>query len=60
MKILLAFEEAEKKGLGVVSLGTKMIDKPVVARAGKTIDLAIKLGRLTPDWKEKEPESKNQ
>ncbi len=32
-KIVLAFEEAEKKGLGVVSLGSKMIDPPVVKRA---------------------------
>ncbi len=35
-KIVLAFEEAEKKGLGVVSLGSKMIDPPVVKRAQKT------------------------
>ncbi len=40
-KIVLAFEEAEKKGLGVVSLGSKMIDPPVVKRALRTIDLAI-------------------
>jgi citrate lyase subunit beta/citryl-CoA lyase len=39
-KIVQAFEEAEKKGLGVVSLGTKMIDPPVVKRAQRTIDLA--------------------
>ena len=38
-KIVLAFEEAERKGLGVVSLGTKMIDAPVVKRAQKTIEL---------------------
>lgn len=41
-KILKAFEEAEKKGLGVVSLGSKMIDAPVVKRAHRTIELAIK------------------
>ncbi len=34
-KIVTAFEEAEKKGLGVVSLGSKMIDPPVVKRAQK-------------------------
>ncbi|MEJ2194240.1 MAG: aldolase/citrate lyase family protein [Ignavibacteriaceae bacterium] len=39
-KIVLAFEEAEKKGLGVVSVGSKMIDPPVVKRAVKTIELA--------------------
>ena len=37
-KIVEAFEEAEKKGLGVVSLGTKMIDPPVVKRAQKIIN----------------------
>jgi citrate lyase subunit beta/citryl-CoA lyase len=44
-KIVNAFEEAEKKGLGVVALGSKMIDPPVVKRAMKTIDLA-KLNNL--------------
>ena len=39
-KIVLAFEEAEKKGLGVVSIGSKMIDPPVVKRAQKTLHLA--------------------
>ena len=39
-KIVEAFKEAEKKGLGVVSLGTKMIDQPVVKKAQKIIELA--------------------
>ncbi|NOR86677.1 MAG: citrate lyase ACP, partial [Bacteroidales bacterium] len=34
-KIYLAFKDAQEKGLGVVSLGTKMIDAPVVKRAEK-------------------------
>jgi citrate lyase subunit beta/citryl-CoA lyase len=50
-KIVIAFEEARKSGLGVVSLGTKMIDKPVVNRALKTINLAVTLGRLPDSWK---------
>jgi citrate lyase subunit beta/citryl-CoA lyase len=50
-KIVLAFEDAEKKGLGVVSLGSKMIDPPVVKRAVKTIDLAINNGILNRNWK---------
>jgi citrate lyase subunit beta/citryl-CoA lyase len=50
-KIVIAFEEAKKNGLGVVSLGTKMIDKPVVNRALKTINLAVNLGRLPDSWK---------
>lgn len=50
-KIVLAFEDAEKKGLGVVSLGTKMIDAPVVKRAQKTIELAILNNIINKDWR---------
>ncbi|MCZ7612357.1 MAG: aldolase/citrate lyase family protein [Ignavibacteriaceae bacterium] len=50
-KIVLAFEEAEKKGLGVVSLGSKMIDPPVVKRAQRTIELAILNNLLDKNWK---------
>jgi len=49
-KIVLAFEAAQKSGLGVVALGSKMIDPPVVARAQKTIDLAIRLNMLSLNW----------
>jgi citrate lyase subunit beta/citryl-CoA lyase len=55
-KIILAFEDARTNGLGVVSLGTKMIDPPVVARAQKTIDLAIKLGLLKENWLNETPQ----
>ena len=51
-KIYNAFKEAEEKGLGVVSLGTKMIDPPVVKRAQHTIDLAIATGKLTKNWRD--------
>ena len=51
-KIVLAFDDANAKGLGVVSLGSKMIDPPVVKRAIHTIDMAVKLGKLPADWKE--------
>src|SRR5574338_274469 len=50
-KIVQAFEEAEKKGLGVVSLGSKMIDPPVVKRAIRTIDLAIVNNLLDKNWR---------
>ncbi|MCZ7610778.1 MAG: aldolase/citrate lyase family protein [Ignavibacterium sp.] len=50
-KIVFAFEEAEKKGLGVVSLGSKMIDPPVVKRAIRTIDLAILNNLLDNNWR---------
>jgi citrate lyase subunit beta/citryl-CoA lyase len=49
-KIVLAFREAESKGLGVVSLGSKMIDPPVVNRALRVIDLAGKMGLIDADW----------
>jgi citrate lyase subunit beta / citryl-CoA lyase len=39
-KIVTAFEEAKKHGSGVVSLGSKMIDAPVVKRALRIIELA--------------------
>lgn len=51
-KIVNAFIEATEKGLGVVSLGTKMIDAPVVKRAQKTIDLAIATEKITKNWRE--------
>ena len=41
--IVKAFEEAEARGSGVVALGSKMIDPPVVKRAQKTLELASKL-----------------
>jgi len=53
-KIVKAFDEAKAKGLGVVSIGTKMIDAPVVKRAETTIRLAVELGLLDKDWKSKE------
>ena len=50
-KIVLAFDDAEKRGLGVVSLGSKMIDPPVVKRALQTVDLAIATKLLNKNWK---------
>jgi citrate lyase subunit beta / citryl-CoA lyase len=49
-KIVLAFEKAKLSGLGVVALGSKMIDPPVVARAQKIIDLALRIGLISDDW----------
>jgi citrate lyase subunit beta/citryl-CoA lyase len=51
-KIVNAFMIATEKGLGVVSLGSKMIDAPVVKRAEKTINLALSLGLLNKNWRE--------
>jgi citrate lyase subunit beta/citryl-CoA lyase len=50
-KVVLAFEEAELRGLAVVSLGSKMIDPPVVKRALRTIDLATRQGLVAVDWR---------
>ncbi len=51
-KIVNAYYEAQEKGLGVVSLGSKMIDPPVVRRAQKNIDLALYLGLIPENWRE--------
>lgn len=50
-KIVNAFIIATEKGLGVVSLGSKMIDPPVVIRAQTTIDMAIDVGKLDQNWR---------
>lgn len=39
-KVIKAIEEAEEKGLGVISLNGKMIDKPIVERAERILELA--------------------
>ena len=49
LKIVAAFEEAEAKGLGVVSLGSKMIDPPVVLRAQRLVDRARRAGLVGGD-----------
>jgi len=46
LKIVVAFEEAQQRGLGVVSLGSKMIDPPVVQRALKLVERARRMGLL--------------
>ncbi len=48
LKIVAAFEEAQQRGLGVVSLGSKMIDPPVVQRALKLVERARQMGLLRP------------
>lgn len=46
VRIVEAFEEAEERGLGVVSLGSKMIDAPVVLRARRLVERARSMGLL--------------
>lgn len=50
-KIVLAFEDAQARGLGAVALGSKMIDPPVVKRAQATVAAAVAAGRLAADWR---------
>jgi citrate lyase subunit beta / citryl-CoA lyase len=40
VRIVRAYEEAQARGLGVVSLGSKMIDPPVVKRALRVVEEA--------------------
>lgn len=47
--IVAAIKEAEKKGSGVIALNGKMIDRPVVIRAERTITLAKAAGILTEE-----------
>jgi citrate lyase subunit beta / citryl-CoA lyase len=49
-KIVLAFEEAKIKGIGVVSIGSKMIDAPIVKRAERIIKMAVENSILSPNW----------
>ncbi len=51
-KIVFAFHKAREQGLGVVALGTKMIDPPVVKRALNTINLALKMNKIAENWRE--------
>lgn len=47
--IIAAIKEAEKKGSGVIAVNGKMVDRPVVIRAQRTIELALASGILTEE-----------
>jgi citrate lyase subunit beta/citryl-CoA lyase len=49
LAVVRAFREAEEKGLGVVSLGSKMIDPPVVERAVRLLATARRMGLVTDE-----------
>ena len=53
-KIVIAFDKAQEQGLAAVSLGSKMIDPPVVKRALHTVQLAIACQLLSANWKSQE------
>ena len=46
LRVVAAFQEAEAKGLGVVSLGTRMVDPPVVLRAQRLVAFARQTGLI--------------
>jgi len=45
-KVLLAFEEANARGDGSIAFGGQLIDRPIIERARRTIDMANSLGML--------------
>ena len=49
LKIVAAYDEAQRQGLGVVSLGSKMIDPPVVQRALKLVERAERMKLVTAE-----------
>lgn len=51
-KIVLAYEQAEREGLAVVAVDSKMIDPPVVKRALSIISQALHANRIPKDWRE--------
>jgi citrate lyase subunit beta/citryl-CoA lyase len=51
-KIVLAYEKAEREGLAVVAVDSKMIDPPVVKRALTIISQALRANRIPKDWRE--------
>jgi len=56
VKVIEAADKAERSGSGVVALGRKMIDPPVVARARRQLALAEKIGIEIPEIGEEKEE----
>ena len=49
MKIVAAFDQASAQGRSVVSLGSRMIDPPVVLRAQRLVTMAKRMGLIVED-----------
>jgi citrate lyase subunit beta/citryl-CoA lyase len=45
-RVLQAFEEANARGDGSIAFGGQLIDRPIVERARRTIEMAESLGLL--------------
>jgi len=54
VKIVRAARDAERRGLGAVAVGSKMVDPPVVKQAFRTVDLAVAGGVLDKSWDDKD------
>ncbi len=54
VRVVHAAREAEARGLGVVAVGSKLVDPPVVKQAIRTVSLAVAGGVLAEDWDESE------
>jgi citrate lyase subunit beta/citryl-CoA lyase len=52
MKVVLAFEEAERVGSAVIAVDSKMIDLPVVNRARRTVEKAVRAKQIPENWRE--------
>ncbi len=52
LKIVAAFEAAQARGVAVVSLGTRMVDPPVVLRAQRVVEQAKQAGVLNDSSEE--------
>ena len=50
-RVVLAFEDATRRGVGVVTVGSRMVDPPVVKRALRTLRTAEELALVSPDWR---------
>ena len=47
--VVAGIKEAQAKGSGVISVNGKMVDRPVVLRAERTIALAIAAGVISEE-----------
>ncbi len=51
-KIVIAYEKAEQEGSGVIVIDSKMVDLPVVKRALKIIERAVRAGKVPKNWRD--------
>ncbi len=49
-QIIIAYKKACNEGLGVIAVNNKMVDKPVVDKAQKIINIALESGLLVDGW----------